>query len=351
VHSTSATFNFNDFAISPSPTPVTVNCSLPGPTSIPLCPQSTLIAVSSINGFAGSVTLTITNPSAGLTATLVKTTLNLATGFDSTTLTLSASAVGTYTVTVTGTSGLLSHTTAIITLVVTTPDFIITATPASIDNLPLNQLGFFTINVTPTGGFNGIVSLAPPTVNASGLLTSLSPTSITMSGSSTLTVNGTATGSYFVTVTGRSGTITHNANVTVTVVPGGVAPPAFTQTNWKQRLQLSKVSNTQTWRFGIVNIDNSTTIFAQVQIDVVDGAGTAPFTLTSQVFTLTSGQVINNQFLTESFDPNVDVGKSFTFQMTIFWGTSPTALTQQSRDVLGGPSTGIRTSGSFTVLP
>jgi hypothetical protein len=345
-----ATFNFNDFAISPS-TQVTVNCSLPGPTSIPLCPQSTLIAASSINGFAGSVTLTITNPSSGLlTATLVKATLNLATGFDSTTLTLSASAIGTYTVTVTGTSGTLSHTTAVITLVVTTPDFIITATPASIDNLPLNQLGFFTINVTPTGGFNGIVNLIA-TVNASGLTATLSPTSITMSGSSTLTVNGTATGSYFVTVTGRSGTITHNANVTVTVVPGGVAPPAFTQTNWKQRLQLSKVSNTQTWRFGIVNIDNSTTIFAQVQIDVVDGAGTAPFTLTSQVFTLTSGQVINNQFLTESFDPNVDVGKSFTFQMTIFWGTSPTALTQQSRDVLGGPSTGIRTSGSFTVLP
>jgi hypothetical protein len=240
----------------------------------------------------------------------------------------------------------------VITLVVTKPDFIITATPASIDNLQLGQIGTFTINVTPTGGFNGRVDLAPPTVNASGLLTSLSPTSITMSGSSTLTVNGTAIGNYFVTVTGTSGTITHNANVTVTVVTGGVAPPAFTQTNWKQRLQLSKVSNTQTWRIGIVNMDNSTTIFAQVQINAIDGPGTAPFTLTSQVFTLAPGQVINNQFLTKSFDPNVDVGKSFTFQMQIVWGLSPTSLTQPpSTNVLGGPTTGIRTSGSFTVLP
>jgi hypothetical protein len=159
-------------------------------------------------------------------------------------------------------------------------------------------------------------------------------------------------GNYTVVVTGTSGTITNSTTVLVHVTSGGVvSPPAFTQTNWKQRLQLSKVSNTQTWKFGIVNTDNSTTIFAQVQINVIDGAGTAPFTLTSPVFTLTPGQVINNQVLTKSFDPNVDVGKSFTFQMQIVWGTSPTALTQQSTDVLGGPTTGIRTSGSFTVLP
>jgi hypothetical protein len=173
-----------------------------------------------------------------------------------------------------------------------------------------------------------------------------------MSGSVTLTVTGQTQGAYLVTITGTSGTITRSTTVTVTVTGTQVSPPAFTQTNWKQRLQLSKVGNTQTWRFGIVNLDNSTTIFAQVQIDVVDGAGTAPFTLTSQVFTLAPSQVINNQFLTKSFDPNVDIGKSFTFQMQIVWGLSATSLTQPpSTDVLGGPATGIRTSGSFTVLP
>jgi hypothetical protein len=351
THSATATFNFNDFTISPS-TAVEVDCSLTGPSSIPLCPGSTLIAASSINGFTGSVTLTIVSPSAGLTATLGKTTLNLATGFDSTTLTLSATAVGTYTVTITGTSGTLSHTTAIITLVVTTPDFVITASPSFIQNVAQNGgTAQSTINVTPTGGFNGVVSFASPTINATGLTASLSATSVTMSGSVTLTVTGQTQGAYLVTITGTSGTITRSTTVTVTVTGIQVSPPAFTQTNWKQRLQLSKVGNTQTWRFGIVNTDNATTIYVQVQINVVDGAGTAPFTLTSATFTLTPTQVLNNQFLTQTFDPNTDVGKSFTFQMTIFWGTSPTSMTQQSTDVLGGAASGIRTSGSFTVLP
>src|SRR5205814_9857458 len=99
-HSATVSFNFNDFTISPS-SAVTVNCT-PGATC------TTPISASSVNGFAGNVSLTA-SPSAGLTATLGKNTLVLTGGFDSTTLSLSAAANGDYTVTVTGTSGLLSH--------------------------------------------------------------------------------------------------------------------------------------------------------------------------------------------------------------------------------------------------
>jgi hypothetical protein len=345
TRSTSAMFNFNDFAISPS-TPVTVDCSLTAPSSIPLCPQSTPIAASSLNGFTGMVTLTV-SPSAGLTATLGKSTLDLTTGFDSTTLTLSASAVGTYTVTVTGMSGTLSHTTAIITLVVTTPDFTITASPTLIQNVAQNGgMATSTITIAPLGGFNGVVNLAA-TVNATGLTASLSPTSITMSGTSILTVTGQTAGSYLVTVTGTSGTITHSATVTVTVTGVQVSAPQFSQTNWKQRLQLSKTAGIQTWKFGVQNTDLSTTIFAQVQINVIDGLGSSPFTLTSQVLTLTPGQ--NMVGLTLTHDFSGDLGKSFTFQMIIVWGTSPTALTNTQSN--GGTLNNIRTSGSFTVLP
>jgi hypothetical protein len=287
------------------------------------------------------VTLTV-SPSAGLTATLGKSTLDLTTGFDSTTLTLSASAVGTYTVTVTGMSGTLSHTTAIITLVVTTPDFTITASPTLIQNVAQNGgMATSTITIAPLGGFNGVVNLAA-TVNATGLTASLSPTS-----TSILTVTGQTAGSYLVTVTGTSGTITHSATVTVTVTGVQVSAPQFSQTNWKQRLQLSKTAGIQTWKFGVQNTDLSTTIFAQVQINVIDGLGSSPFTLTSQVLTLTPGQ--NMVGLTLTHDFSGDLGKSFTFQMIIVWGTSPTALTNTQSN--GGTLNNIRTSGSFTVLP
>jgi hypothetical protein len=43
---------------------------------------------------------------------------------------------------------------------------------------------------------------------------------------------------------------------------------------------------------------------------------------------------------------NADIGQSFSFNMIIFWGTTPDALEFQSNI-----SQGIRTSGSFTILP
>jgi hypothetical protein len=289
------------------------------------------------------VTLTL-SPSAGLTATLGKGTLDLTTGFDSTTLTLSAAAVGTYTVTVTGTSGTLSHTTSVITLVVTTPDFTIIASPSSL-LISTGQTGSSTITISPLGGFNGVVSLTTA-VNATGLTASLTATSITMSGTSTLNVSGN-TGVYLVTITGTSGTIVRSTTVTVTVSGVTVSAPQFSQTTWKQRLQLSKTAGIQTWKFGVLNTDLSATIYAQVQINVIDGLGSSPFTLTSQVVTLVPGQNMVGMTLTHDFSN--DVGKSFTFQMVIVWGTSPTALTNTQSN--GGTLNNVRTSGSFTVLP
>ncbi|TMI59881.1 hypothetical protein E6H14_02225 [Candidatus Bathyarchaeota archaeon] len=334
-HSATATFNFNDFTISPSAA-VTVNCT-PGVTC------TTPISASSVNGFAGSVSLT-TSPSAGLTATLGKSVLVLSSGFDSTTLSLSAAANGDYTVTVTGTSGLLSHTTAVITLHVTTPDFTITASPASF-TISVGGTGTSTITITPINGFSGTVSLTATVNPSTGLTASLSPTSIMMSGSSTLTVMGSLNGTYIVTVTGTSGTITHSTNVNVTVSGAQVSAPAFGQSNWKQRLQLSKNNFQQQWRFGLQNTDPSTTVYAQVQINVVDGAGFVPFTLTSSVITLAPNQLLTNLILTKTFT-NADIGRSFSFQMVILWGTSPTSLTQQSTAAIGF----VRTSGSFTIL-
>jgi len=156
---------------------------------------------------------------------------------------------------------------------------------------------------------------------------------------------GSLNGTYIVTLTGTSGTITHSTNVNVTVSGAQVSAPAFGQSNWKQRLQLSKNNFQQQWRFGLQNTDPSTTVYAQVQINVVDGAGFVPFTLTSSVITLAPNQLLTNLILTKTFT-NADIGRSFSFQMVILWGTSPTSLTQQSTAAIGF----VRTSGSFTIL-
>jgi hypothetical protein len=266
-------------------------------------------------------------------------------GVNSTQLFVSASVAGTYTVTVTGTSGPVSHTTATITVVVSTRDFTIAANPTTI-SIAVNGTGTSTISITPIGGFSDTVSLTA-TVNATtGLTATLNPTSVTMSGTSTLTVTGSAAGTYLVTVTGTSGTITHNTNVTVTVGGVQVTPPSFIQSTWKQKLSLAKNNFQQTWKFGIVNNDLSTTIYAQVQVSAIDGSGSAPFTTTTAVVTLLPGQSVSNLLATQTFT-RADIGASFTFQAVILWGTSPTVLDQRSTAVTSQE----RTSGSFIILP
>jgi hypothetical protein len=166
-----------------------------------------------------------------------------------------------------------------------------------------------------------------------------------MSGSSVLSMTGTVPGNYTVTVVGTSGTITRVVTVTARVVVPNVPPPEFTQSNWKQRLSLSKDNNTGTWNIGIKNMSGNTTIYAIVVINAIDGSGSAPFTLTSSIITLGPNKSMTNIQLMKTFT-NADIGESFTFNMVILWGTSPDALVFQSNI-----NQGIRTSGSFTILP
>ena len=99
-----------------------------------------------------------------------------------------------------------------------TPNFTMSATPASQTVTPGTNAAY-TVNVAPSGGFTGTVSL-----RASGLPTgataSFNPSSVTTSGSSTLTVTtatSTAASSYPITITGTSGTLSQTATPTLVV--------------------------------------------------------------------------------------------------------------------------------------
>ena len=94
-----------------------------------------------------------------------------------------------------------------------TPDFSLAASPTSVTGS-----GSSTVSVGALNGFTGTVSLAAGGA-PSGASATLSPTSVAGSGSSTLTLSpgSAAAGTYPITVTGTSGTLTHSASVSWTI--------------------------------------------------------------------------------------------------------------------------------------
>jgi uncharacterized protein YjdB len=129
-----------------------------------------------------------------------------------------------------------------ITVTPPTPDFSIAVSPSAGEVVP-GQSTTFTVTVTPISGFTGTVSLSVqsypsyPTGITSG---GFNPTSISGTGSATLTMNTTAGASPYalsLTVTGTSGSISHTADTTLLV---NIPPPlGLTATAGNAQVSLS----------------------------------------------------------------------------------------------------------------
>jgi len=195
------------------------------PSSFSLYPGASVsssISLASVNGFSGTVSLSASAPS-GISVSFNPASVVLPPSSSSTaTISVSSSiGAGTYTVTVTGIcntapcSPTVSHSVQIQVQVL--PDFTMSANPASVPVFPSN-LATSTITVTGLAGFSGTVNLAVAVSPPSGLSCSLSPTSVALgnAASLTLTCSGTV-GTYTVTVTGTSGSLSHSTNVAVRV--------------------------------------------------------------------------------------------------------------------------------------
>jgi hypothetical protein len=198
-----------DFTLSASPASLTVT---QGNSA------NSTITVNPLNGFTGTVSLTASGLPAGVTASF-----NPSSTTGSGTLTLTASstaATGTATITITGTSGSLTHSTTI-TLTVNAAargDFTVADSPASI-TVARNSTGQSTVTIGALNGFSGTVTLSV-TGQGARVTTALSPTSVTGSGSSTLSVTvgkRATTGTRTLTITGTSGSLTHSVNLTLTI--------------------------------------------------------------------------------------------------------------------------------------
>lgn len=242
--------------------------------------------IGSVNGFAGSVALSVTGLPSGATAGFSPASV---TGSGSSTLTVtttSATPAGSYTLTVKGTSGSLSHT-ATVTLVVT--DFTISVTPAS-QTVTAGNGTSYTVNLGSANGFNSAVTLGISGLPA-GANGTFSPASVTPAGASTLTVTtttGVSAGSYPLTVTGTSGSLSHNAAATLVVN----APPVTTN-----NLALGKTATAS-------SIWNAT----YAASNAIDGT-------TATRWSAASGQT-NNQWL------QIDLGTATTFCTVVIKETS-----------------------------
>ena len=203
----------NDFSLAASPGSVTV---LRGGV------VSDNITISSLNGFSGALNLTASGLPAGLTAAFA------AGSSSSSVLTLTAGAaasLGTFQVTVVGTSGSLTHSVTISVQVLaatTQPDFTLSSSPSTVSLVP-GSLATNGIILSPVNGFSSTPSFA-----ISGLPNGVTPTFTVVSATyyilSLSAVASVPLGSYTLTIMGASGSLVHTATLSLIIT----SSPNFT---------------------------------------------------------------------------------------------------------------------------
>jgi len=266
VHSTTTTFRVQDYGIAASPTSVQVDTG---------ASATSTISVTSLNGFSGIVSLTTNSTSCTVNPSSL-------TGSDSSTLSCTFAAVGIFHVMVTGTSSSLSHS---VTVTFTVQDFTIAASPTSV-NVNKGSPGTSTVTITGLDGFAGMVNLVTNNTSAC----SVSPTSVTGSGSATLSCTFNSTGNKHVLVTGTANSLTHSVTVTFVVQDFSISASPSTVNVNVSGTGTSTITITAINSFtGIVSLSTNSTS-CTISPTSITGSGTANLSCT---FTSTGTFYVN----------------------------------------------------------
>ena len=178
----------------------------PGSLSIPRAGPSAdtgsfSVSTSSVGGFTAPVNLAASvNPASGLAVKPSSVTVTWGgTSYPATTFSLTASNAGTYTVTITGTSGTVTHS-ATVNVTVVNPDFSITVNPSSISFPQVGGSATVTVPVTAVGGLSQNVTITPAAT--SGLTFNPTSASASPGGFGSFIVTASTPGTRNVTITG-----------------------------------------------------------------------------------------------------------------------------------------------------
>ena len=203
---------------------------------------SSTISVISINGFSGTVSLSVFFAGSKLPASLSPSSVSVPTnGTAKSTLTVTVtSEIGTFNVVVIGIASSHGKTnyasTEVSVQVLSNEDFTITSSPSSIVNI-FGMSNTTTITVTSMNGYTGTVGLtftAPfGYVTVTG---SQNPLTLSSGGTAVSTLNittslSTTLGTYDITVTGTDGSRAHSTVIGLTVVDPIIPPPVIESLN------------------------------------------------------------------------------------------------------------------------
>ncbi|HET9184274.1 MAG TPA: protease pro-enzyme activation domain-containing protein [Candidatus Angelobacter sp.] len=222
THTAGVTLVVSDFTVSAAPSSQSAN---QGTTA------NYTITLSALDGFTNTVSFSISGLPTGATATFTPASVA---GSGTSTLaitTTTSTPTGSYPLTITGSDGVLTHTTSI-NLAVTVPDFSLSANPAS-QTIVNGASASYTATIAPLNSYAGTVSFSVSGLPA-GATATFSPASVTTSGSSTLTITTTSgttpAGNYVLTITASDGTLTHTANVTLSITDFSLSATPSSQT-------------------------------------------------------------------------------------------------------------------------
>lgn len=204
-----------DFALSVSPAAVTQQV---GEVGTPLS-----VAVAGLHGFSGSVSVSLSGLPSGTTSTPASPFTIAANATQDVTFTIPASTtVGDSNVTLSGTSGTLSHSTPLKLTVTAAKDFSLSVSSAQIAATIGDISQAATVSVTGVNGFSDNVSVSISGLPEGTTTQPASPFTVAAGSSQDVTVSApmaTALGNFNLVVSGTNGSLTRNAQVALTVLP------------------------------------------------------------------------------------------------------------------------------------